>query len=143
MPRYSIDWQCKACGLEQSLVVRVASAGQPDDDAESVENAAGRQNAAFFRESMERNRVHMKLARRPCPKCGAVDRRKLVLGALRSFLLATFVASLTGLIEVVREDVPIPVEWVLVGAPVVGLAWTGYQLAVRWKPTRLDVAVEA
>jgi hypothetical protein len=142
VPRYSIDWTCKACGLEQALVVRVASAGAPDDD-DDIENAAGRQNAAFFREASERNAVHMKLTRRPCPKCGAIDRRKLVLGGLRSFLLATFVAALTGLIEVVRQDVPIPLEWVLVGAPVMGLAWTAYQVTVRWKPTRLDVAVEA
>lgn len=128
--RYTIEWQCQKCQHAQALVVRVQKdeqAAQPNpEQPHLVPDSAS-----------ERHAVHMKLARRPCPKCGALDRGTLAKGIASSLFWggALGVGAMTWMWF--ETEGKIPVYW-FAAAPLPAVFWTWRQWTKSWKPHPRD-----
>ena len=127
--RFSIDWRCRSCPAEESLVVRSTRVSDAD-----------RQNWLSAR--LSEHAAHMKVAFRPCPKCAAVDQERIWGGAAQAFFFVAFLvaASVGGLLF--ELQFPPGGAWLLLAAPALGLAFTAWHWSRNWKPRRGDITLD-
>lgn len=142
--QFPFEWRCAACRYEQWVHVkavrtnRLPTRGGPDDSLD----------AGLARDRARRDAwraARMKLALRPCPRCGAIDRKTVTGIIARTFVRTTLSAMVVGEVAVAGLGLGIVAPWttvaVLAAGPLVGaatIAWLWFQ---RWQPGRRDVTV--
>lgn len=118
--RFAIEWKCKACGLRQ--------AAEHASSEEPLQTPMGDSRTA-----------HMKLARRPCPKCGVAD-----VAGQRRFFLTTFLVTTLGTFAVLLVTMWTQLSSVSPGmlllSPVVGGLYPTWLWHTRWMPGARDFA---
>lgn len=124
-----IEWRCKACRFEQW--VRVTAKGRPSVLLRGHDTFTDAEREASARVNAWRN-ARMKLAMRPCPRCGAIDRAALVKGVVWTFSGATLATAVIIAVALIQGLLLFTGAWPLLAAPVVGFAFSAFMWLVVW-----------
>ena len=135
---FPFEWRCASCRFTQWVRVKAKGSGtsllaRADDSvASSIATMNAQQNAW--------RGAKMKLAQRPCPKCGAVDRRTIVLTVVRAFFVSTFSAALPLGYVFLQMQLPPFTAWALPATSVAcGLGITAFLWFFRWQAAGRDI----
>jgi hypothetical protein len=142
--QFPFEWRCAACRYEQWVHVKAVGAnrfptrGGPDNALdEGLARDRARQDAW--------RAAKMKLALRPCPKCGAIDRKTVTVIIARTFVVTTLSTIVVAEAVLLGWGVGVLFPWTNVAAlaagPLVGAATTAWLWYQRWQPSRRDVTV--
>ena len=143
---FPFEWRCASCRFEQWVHVKARGSNRfprIDGGNASLENGLAEDRA---RQDAWRS-AKMKLALRPCPRCGAIDRKTVTKTMIRAFVVSTLtsVIVIEGALVMFRVAALSPSLLVvgLLASPVVGAATTAWLWYERWLPSRRDVTVES
>lgn len=145
---FPFEWRCAACRFEQWVHVKARGSnrfptmtGKGGDP--SFENRLAEDRA---RQDAWRS-AKMKLALRPCPKCGAIDRKTVTKTIVRTFVVSTLTTAVLvdGGLLLFGAGVLFPSLLVvgLIASPLIGASTTAGLWYQRWLPSRRDVTVES
>lgn len=143
---FPFEWRCASCRFEQWVHVRSQGSGDAiisgNGLGSATSNSVDRGLAKMAAQQDAWRAAKMKLALRPCPKCGAIDRRTVVATVVRSLVVSTLVAGGATALLMVKLGFPPWALWTFLASPVQGAAVTAFLWVVRWRPTASDVWVE-
>lgn len=141
---FPFEWRCVSCHFEQWVHVKARGTNRfprLDGGNASLENGLAEDRA---RQDAWRS-AKMKLALRPCPRCGATDRKTVVATIARAFVVTSLSAAILidGALLLWGPGVLFPslLAAGLVVSPVIGASTTAWLWHQRWQPSRRDVTV--
>jgi len=134
---FPIEWRCRQCRFEQWVRVNATGSGTAtfDDPSDSV----SRNIAQSAAQQTAWRAARMKLALRPCPKCGAIDRRTAAAGVARAFVVGSLTASVPVGYELLQLEFPAWTPLALLICPAVGALVTVWLWFFRWQPGGRDL----
>ncbi len=141
---FPFEWRCVSCRFEQWVHVKARGANRfptVDGGNASLGNALAEDRA---RQDAWRS-AKMKLALRPCPRCGAIDRKTVTATITRTFVVTSLSSAIVIEGALVFFRVALLSPWLLVAglvaSPIIGASTTAWLWYQRWQPSRRDVTV--